>query len=211
MDTALFTTLIATSASITASIITLTTTKVLEMFQKRQEHRYQRQNLTQKDLFDKKIPIAETAFAQLTLVKTFVSSSRDLLNIFVYALRGEISTNIALSLMTSIVDQAKSISGQIKPFDTSLAWLYFDLKENIDSSDSISDVLNAVSPAILFCNALETKTKNKRLTKDDKIKAVEILIQTMLLLSKFLKSVEDVISENLRAIKSDINQAPKTW
>jgi hypothetical protein len=189
-------------------VLTIAVTKIFEILQKRQEQRQQYEASINRALFDKKIPIADTAVSQLTHMKTLIHMVRDIIDMMAYASMGQLSLDRAVLLAT--IDEIKNLTEQVKSYDTSLAWLYFDLKQDIGSLHSMSDVLSAFSPAISLPDALETKVKNDSLTEVDKINAVKIVIKSMLTLSEFLKSIEDDISENLRVIKSDINQLPRT-
>jgi hypothetical protein len=70
------------------------------MFQKRQDHKRQHNNLTQKDFFDRKIKIAKAAISQYSQLKTIASIQRQFIDALLYAIRYKILLDSDVLLFT---------------------------------------------------------------------------------------------------------------
>lgn len=104
--------------------------KMFEMFQKKQDHRQQHDNLTQKDLFDRKIKIAEAAISQYSQLKTIASMQRQFFDALLYAIRYKIPLESDVLLYT--MKKTELLAGQINP-ENYLWFLFISISKMICS------------------------------------------------------------------------------
>ncbi|SRR5882724_2344075 len=192
------------SAGLTGSVVGVVLKSIFDIVAKKQEHRYHRENLTQKDLFDKKIRIAEAAIAQFTQVKVIFYMIREIIDTLLHAIRYKLSFD--MDVLLNITKEFSGLVERAKSYDTASVSLYFDIKEDIGNQHLIQDFFGTVSALAALGNSFEIKTKDKSITNEDRKKMYSILITSLVIISKLLKSVEDDIAENIRIIKSDMKE-----
>jgi hypothetical protein len=173
------------------------------MFQKKQEHHHLRENLTQKDLFDRKIKIAESAVAQFSTLKILFSMMRQILDTILHAIRYKLPLDKDVFL--NATNELGVLFERAKSYDTSSVSLYFHIKD-ISTQPLIQDFLNSTCTMTALTNSLDAKTKDQSITKEYTIKIVPSLITLLVFISKLLKSVEDDLSENIQKIKKDMQE-----
>jgi hypothetical protein len=204
MDNALLMALVATFSSISSSLLTVTVTKLFDRSQKKQEHHYQRENLTQKDLFDKKIKIAEAAIAQFTKMKVILHTIREIIDIVVHALKGEIPLD--KDILMGTVNALSPIIEEAKAYDTSSVTLYFNIKDDVGDQTLAHEILSSIFKTMDSVKSFAIKSKNGTVTKEEQVDFLVTFVKSLMLISKLLKTVEDDIAENIRIIKSDMQE-----
>jgi hypothetical protein len=180
-------------------VLTVAVTKILEVFQKTQEQKHQYEYAIQKSLFEKKIQVAELAVLQFTLMKSLLEMIRTNIDMMINMLTGRLPL-INKDILLKAVEDMQPLYEKIKAEDISSGYLYFDIKEDLGDLSSV----DAVSILTRFNTSL-TPLKNNPSNLEHN-KPMPTIIELLMMLSDWIKRMENDISDNLRIIKSDMSQ-----
>jgi hypothetical protein len=180
------------------SVLTIFITKILDIVQKRQEHRYSLQKL----FFEKKLQAAESTISLLSKVSSAVFAVK-----FLFESITDQRIIVGEDFMTIWRDSLQSILEKTRTYDVSSISLFFDFEKGQKNISLFKSIIHSLSSLKILAEYMKLYANNKEIDNSENIKKSRTLMtQHFELLSKNMEILEKSISDYSDKIRLDLKR-----
>jgi hypothetical protein len=187
---------LALLSGLVGSVLTVFVTKILDIVQKRQEHRHSLQKL----FFEKKLQAADSAMALFSNVSTAAKATKTLFELITD--ERLLTSKFYIGLL---FNEIQSIVEKFRIHDISSLPLCFDLEKDEECIYILMNIIHSWSSLEIL--HMKLKAVNKGMNNiDDEKKARDLVIKHFEVLSENIEAIEKTISNYSDKIRLDLKR-----